>query len=161
MNLLYVIGAVLLAGVCVAGAQEIRIVALGHELRQAREGRQEAQDALAAYQEAASTELARRLAENAVLEMRQRKEIDDARQSYEKRLAAINARGLRLRPPAAGDLRPVPAAAAPGGGAMDGPSLGDGFPLCVRADRGPELANLLREAEVNTAKLIECQRGRL
>lgn len=160
MNL-YVIGAAFVIAMCVAGAQEIRISMLRHELSQARGLQQSAENALADYQRAASAELARRLADNAVIEMRQRKELDEARQSYDKRLAAINARWLRVRPPAAGHVRAVPAAAEPSARAVDGAAEPDRLPLCVRGDRGPDLEAILREAEVNTAKLIECQRSRL
>lgn len=143
---------------CSMGVQEVRLMYLRHEITQSRTDQREAEQALADYQTAATRELARRLLENVALETKRQKELDDARQSYQNRVDAINARWMRDASPAASrDKRAVPATALSGARAVDGAANSNQLPRCVRADRRSEFEHLLREADINTAKLLECQ----
>lgn len=161
MPSLYIVIAGFVLAFAVGIAQEVRLAGMRIAVHHAQAAQAQAQGELSDYQIAAAAEIARRLRENEAIEARSKQEIADARQDYARRLGAIDARGLRQQQaPAAGGRRALPAPAAAGGRAVDGAPDGGRLPLCVGADRGPALDALLREADINTAKLIACQGSR-
>jgi hypothetical protein len=161
MNLLYVIVALGIAWIVSVGAQQFRIERLQSQVTACRADVTRAKAALVEYQVAASNELIRRISENAATEQRLQKELDDATAAYDHRVADINARWLRSKAQAASH-RPRTMSQATGAARarMDAAAQCDRLPRCIREDRRSDFEALLREAEINTAKLIACQEYR-
>lgn len=156
MNL-YLIGAALVMILSFAAAEEIRIAELRRAVTSEAANAAKAQGELIAYRAEFTSELARRMLENAAKETERRRELVGVRENYEKRLAVLNARRLRADAGTARDGSPLSAAAGRDARAVDGAAESDRLPLVIRSDRRAELDRLLREAEVNTLKLQNCQ----
>lgn len=158
MNL-YFLAVAIVAVLGIVATEEVRIAAVRVDLRHAKAQLEDAQLALETYRLDAAAEVARRLRDNAEREAAKQKELDDARQDYARRLGAIHARRLRNTAPSASNSSTVSAPARREPRAVDATADDNGLPRCVREDRRTELEVLLAEADINTAKLIECQRS--
>lgn len=159
MNIYFAAGIAVVFALAI-GAEEMRLLVVRNQLASARSATAVCKQEFADYQNAAALEIAKRLTEVQRIEAARQVEIENARTDYASRIAAVNAKWLRVT--AAKATARVSASAVPAPGdlqqrSVDAAAGGDGLPRCVAEDRGPELAALLREAEITAAKLIECQ----
>lgn len=171
MPSLYFLAAGVLMAALVGITEEFRLHALRGDVHRAQQAQHQAEEDLKDYQVAAAGELARRLVDNTATETRAKQEIANARQDYEERTAAIDkrwgkrvadsdARLVRREQAAAATGRrlPVSAAPVPGERTVDDSADSDGLQRCLPEARRAAIEDLMHEADVNTAKLLECQR---